>query len=84
MEHAMKPRKFLLAACALLILSAGIAQSHDEDESKGQLGKVAFPNSCEPKVQALFVRGVAMLHSFWFSEARKTFDAAAQIPLRED
>ena len=38
-----------------------------------QLGKVNFPTSCDPKVQAQFERGVAMLHSFWFSAAEKTF-----------
>jgi tetratricopeptide (TPR) repeat protein len=35
---------------------------------------VTFPTSCSPKVQATFETGVAMLHSYWFGEARKTFD----------
>jgi len=39
------------------------------------LGKVVFPTSCDPRVQGQFERGVAMLHSYWFSEARKVFDA---------
>jgi tetratricopeptide (TPR) repeat protein len=39
------------------------------------LGKVVFPTSCDSKVQGQFERGVAMLHSYWFSEARKVFDA---------
>ena len=30
-----------------------------------QLGKVSFPTSCQPAVQATFERGVALLHSFW-------------------
>jgi len=38
-----------------------------------QLGKVNFPTSCDPKVQAQFERGVAMLHSFWYSATEKTF-----------
>src|SRR5512134_2196545 len=38
-----------------------------------QLGKVTFPTSCDAKVQAEFERGVAMLHSFWYSAAEKTF-----------
>src|SRR5262245_26463870 len=42
-----------------------------------QLGKVNFPNSCDPKVQAQFERGVAMLHSFWYSAAEKTFREVA-------
>jgi hypothetical protein len=43
-----------------------------------QLGKVSFPTSCESKVQAEFERGVAMLHSYWFGPARKTFEAVLQ------
>ena len=38
-----------------------------------QLGKVTFPTSCNPDVQAEFERGVAMLHSYWFNYAGKTF-----------
>jgi hypothetical protein len=38
------------------------------------LGKVSFPTSCDPKVQTEFERGVAMLHSYWFLYARKTFE----------
>jgi tetratricopeptide (TPR) repeat protein len=38
-----------------------------------QLGKVSFPTSCDPTVQAQFERGLAMLHSFWYSAAEKTF-----------
>ncbi len=77
----MNARKFLLTAGILLILSTGVAQSHDEDAGKGRLGQVAFANSCDPKVQGLFLRGVAMLHSFWYSEAEKTFrEVLAQDP----
>ena len=42
------------------------------------LGKVSFPTSCDPKVQAEFERGVAMLHSFWFNVAGKTFKGILQ------
>ncbi len=38
-----------------------------------ELGKVTFPTSCNPVVQADFERGVAMLHSYWFNYAGKTF-----------
>ena len=43
-----------------------------------KLGKVAFPTSCDSRVQGQFERGVAMLHSYWFTEARKVFDAVIQ------
>lgn len=42
------------------------------------LGKVTFPTSCDPSVQPQFERGVAMLHSYWFIQARKTFEAVLQ------
>ena len=46
--------------------------------AQDKLGKVTFPTSCDPAVQAQFERGVAMLHSYWFTEGRKVFDAAIQ------
>lgn len=46
--------------------------------AQDKLGKVTFPTSCDPAVQAQFERGVAMLHSYWFTEGRKAFDAVVQ------
>src|SRR2546426_12678002 len=43
-----------------------------------KLGKVTFATSCDARVQAQFERGVAMLHSYWFTEARKVFDGIIQ------
>jgi tetratricopeptide (TPR) repeat protein len=51
----------------------GIAQAHDTDSQSGPLGKVSFPTSCSPKVQAQFERAVAMLHSFWYSAGEQAF-----------
>ena len=49
--------------------------------SAEQLGKVTFPTSCDPAVQQEFERGVAMLHSFWYPAAEKTFrDVVAKDP----
>ena len=74
---------FTVASVALsttLLLASGAALSHD-DEGKGQLGRVKFSNSCDQKVQPLLETGVAMLHSFWYSAAEKTFrDVLAQDP----
>ena len=76
----MMARKFLLGIATTLLLVSGTAQSH-EDEGKDQLGRVKFANSCDPKAQPLFETGVAMLHSFWYSAAEKTFrDVLAQDP----
>src|SRR5678815_3206522 len=59
---------------AFLCAPVGIAQ----EKATEQLGKVTFPTSCDPKVQAQFERGVAMLHSYWFTEGGKVFDAVAK------
>lgn len=76
----MKPRKLFAAVSTALLLISGVAQSH-EDEGKDQLGRVKFATSCDPKVQPLFETGVAMLHSFWYSAAEKTFrDVLVQDP----
>jgi tetratricopeptide (TPR) repeat protein len=47
------------------------------EQSEG-LGKLSFPTSCDPKVQAEFERGVAMIHSYWFLIARRTFEGVLQ------
>ena len=68
----MKPRlSHLPFLFALAVLAP--AHAHDGDSQAGALGKVSFPSSCDPKVQPTFERGVAMLHSFWYSAAEKTF-----------
>jgi tetratricopeptide (TPR) repeat protein len=68
----MNTRRLLVAICATLAFSFGPVLAH---EITDQLGKVTFPTSCSPKVQASFETGVAMLHSYWFGEAKKTFEA---------
>ncbi len=42
------------------------------------LGSVAFTVSCVPSVQAQFNRGVALLHDFWYEEARPQFERILQ------
>src|SRR5258707_2138222 len=54
-------------------LTSGAIGQQDE-----KLGKVAFPPSCNPNVQAEFDRGVAMLHSYWFLIARRKFEGMLQ------
>jgi len=51
---------------------------HHEELTQEQLGTVHFPVSCTPQAQKSFEKGVALLHSFWYEEAEKTFSAVAQ------
>jgi hypothetical protein len=64
-------RILTLALATLLV--ATVAGAHDE-----KLGKVNFPTSCAAAAQPQFERAVALLHSFWFGEAIKGFNAVAQ------
>jgi len=43
----------------------------------GQLGKVDFPTSCALEVQPSVEKGLALLHSFQYTESEKTFAAAS-------
>jgi tetratricopeptide (TPR) repeat protein len=58
-----------LAAAGLLLLSDLAADDHHHHD----LGSVHFPVSCTPAAQKTFDRGAALLHSFWYDEAEKTF-----------
>src|SRR4051812_42586739 len=61
------------AAAALACALGGGALAQHAHEEHGQLGKVAFANSCDAKVQPELQRAMAMLHSFWFTAGEKTF-----------
>lgn len=59
----------------LLLALALTASAHAAD-----LGSVAFPtSSTNPQAQALFERGLAALHSFWYEEAANAFRAAREL-----
>jgi hypothetical protein len=67
---AMTSKHLIIVVSLVTAALTGSAFSQQDDK----LGKVSFPTSCDPKVQADFERGVAMLHSYWFIYARKTFE----------
>lgn len=75
----MKSAIFLIIA-ALCFSSFCIAwdDEHHHFDSTEKLGKVSFPTSCAPAVQKSFERGVALLHSFGYEEARQQFQEVAQ------
>jgi len=75
LEMPMKPKRLILVAGITAALTCSALGQQDD-----KLGKLSFPTSCDPKVQAEFERGVAMIHSYWFLIARRTFEGV----LRED
>ena len=76
-------RILVFASLALAWVPLVSAQSqqhtHEADSGEvGQLGQVNFPVSCNAAARQEFTRAVAMLHSFWYQRAEKTFAAVAQ------
>jgi tetratricopeptide (TPR) repeat protein len=60
------------------LITAALASGGTSGQQDEKLGKVIFPTSCDPNVQAEFDRGVAMLHSYWFLLARRKFEGILQ------
>jgi tetratricopeptide (TPR) repeat protein len=80
----MKPMKIL---SSLLVSAAAVCAAHAAGHdsmppSEGfpgeRLGKVSFAVSCAASVRAPFSRGVALLHDFWYEEARRQFELIAK------
>src|SRR4051812_3455797 len=78
----MKP--ICTAVLAASLLAAPFAFAHDDDKTPAAsetLGKVKFANSCSKAVQGQITRGVALVHSFWYTEGERTFrDVLAKDP----
>jgi len=77
--------RFLFRVFSLLLLSCLLSISIVADEEHQhpagdpeKLGTVSFPISCAPAAQKQFERGVAMMHSFWYEEAERTFNEVAK------
>jgi hypothetical protein len=64
-------------AFALFLASSSVAAAHDHNHTGDaeRLGRAHFDNSCAPQVSADIDKGVNLLHSFWYDEARNTFTA---------
>ena len=73
MEETMKPLRLAVIAGLMTGLTCSAFGQQDE-----RLGRLKFPVSCDPKVQGEFERGVAMIHSYWFIIARRTFEGVLQ------
>lgn len=76
----MSPRIVVTAALAwsMTLASASAGQQpeqHAHGAPPARLGTVHFATSCTPALRQEFDRGVAQLHSFWFSAAIESFNA---------
>jgi hypothetical protein len=76
-------RRMRIARCLtwsmVAVAAAAVGHEHAAESLPPpvRLGKVAFENSCAPRVQAEFNRAVALLHSFWLDEAARGFHRVA-------
>jgi hypothetical protein len=71
-------RRMLLRTALTGLLFLGILSADDQHDHGAELGSAHFPVSCTPAAQKTFDRGVALLHSFWYDEAEKTFSEATR------
>jgi len=77
----MKISLLMTAICCAFpwsIAGAAEADSAREVGDLGQVGDVSFETSCDPELQPEFDRGMALLHSFFYLEARNVFTAVAK------
>ena len=66
-----------LASILLVLRNAQCATLPEPGDMRG-VGKVTFPITCTADAQADFARGVALLHSFFYEEARRIFTSIAE------
>lgn len=71
---ASEPAADAMAAPAADVVADDLAHTLPD-----QLGTVDFPVSCTEEAQAEFNRGVALLHSFWFSMAVRSFKVVNRL-----
>jgi tetratricopeptide (TPR) repeat protein len=66
-----------LVTTSVVLRHAQCATAPEPGDLRGA-GKVTFPITCAPDVQSHFARGVALLHSFFYEEARRVFTSVAE------
>ncbi|HJR16723.1 MAG TPA: hypothetical protein VJ808_07705 [Gemmatimonadales bacterium] len=69
----------VVAVTSILVAPRAIGQESDGHEhSPGKLGRVTFPVSCTPGAQRRFEHAMAVLHSFWWEEGNRAFNAVLE------
>jgi hypothetical protein len=80
LTHKMPKYLFQLRGlflCGLIAVAPpGAANSEDHQHD---VGHIHFPVSCTPEAQKAFEYGVALVHSFWYDEAEKTFSSVIRV-----
>jgi hypothetical protein len=79
MTRALPAVVFAVFVAAPVAAAPRPAALQDHAHRPGRLGTVHFETSCVPAARAEFDRGVALLHSFWFSAAIEAFNGVLKI-----
>jgi hypothetical protein len=69
-------RTLIFSLSAALLAGPLVARADQGVAPPAKLGTVTFANSCTPQAQESVQRGVALLHSFWFTAGEKSFREA--------
>jgi tetratricopeptide (TPR) repeat protein len=78
MLRSSRDRAICVTALLGIFVFTAYAQSDPQPGDLRGVGKVTFPITCAPDVQSDFERGVALLHSFFYEEARRVFTSIAE------
>ena len=62
-----------LTHLVVLLIAVSLAPGVSFAQRSDQVGKIQFANSCSSAVQEKLLRGIAMLHSFYYSATQKAF-----------
>src|SRR6476620_7563498 len=74
----MRHSRNVLAASLIAAFASVAALAHEDDaaqRTRRDLGRVLFKTSCTAEAQQQFDRALGMLHSFYFPETVKAFNA---------
>ena len=74
----MKPNKLFMSVALVALSCASPATVSEKAETTEKFGKVNFPISCSAAAQEQFSQAVAVLYSFWYTEALKAFSTLAE------
>jgi tetratricopeptide (TPR) repeat protein len=80
-EAIMSLRFFIRLLLTLPVAAPALsAQDHHGHHAGAEerLGTVVFETSCNPEAQRRFERSLALLHSFWWSEAERSFQSVLE------
>lgn len=76
--NALMKIPVLIVACLIAPIPAAFADAAAGAAAGERLGTVSFSVSCSPALRGQFVRGVALLHDFWYQEAQRQFEQIAK------